>query len=89
MAWYDSTFVQTIRFLAEHTVTCSFAGLCFWLVGVVMKLVLPGGWVKQTVDTVEAISFIVLLIYFVVQMFRQLYNASKGRSNGAHPILVA
>lgn len=89
MAWYDYHLVQTIRILIEHTLVCSVAGGCFWLVATVLKIVLPNGWLHGAVEMIEGIGFIVLIIVFFVQMFKQLYNATGGRSGGQSAVLVS
>jgi hypothetical protein len=83
-----SLFVRTVLALTEHTGSTAFAALCFWAAGFVIKALLHEGWVLKTVDTIEGIGLIVLVFWFFIQMFRQLYKATKEGSNGSHSILV-
>jgi hypothetical protein len=89
MSWYENTFVKTIKALAEHTGAVIVAALCFWLVGFVMKAVLHPGWIRAAIDGIEDLGLIVLMLWFFVQMLRQLYDASKGGSDDSRSLFVA
>jgi hypothetical protein len=88
-SFLDSVFFRTVIALAEHTGSTAVAAICFWFAGAVIKGLVPEGWIRATIDTIEGIGLIVLVIWFFVQMFKQLYNATKGNRNGSHSILVA
>lgn len=94
MPWYQHPFfrhhtTRNVFALLEDALLVAVVILCSKLVGLIIDWTIAPGFFHDALASLKGFGSIVLYCWFFAQLLFNLYNLTKGKSDGSHSLLAA